>query len=74
MRSSRSKRVHTQVIGDDFRAMHSTSTVSAGITQLSETEELDTSPVIESVGQIYCGCHVNSRQKMSLLKVETATR
>ena len=35
----RPKHVHLQVLGDGFRAMHSTSIVSVGIRLLIETEE-----------------------------------
>ena len=36
--SARPKHVHLQVLGDGFRAMHSTSIVSVGVRLLIETE------------------------------------
>lgn len=49
---SRPTHVHIQVLGDGFRAMHSTSIVSVGIRLLVETEEESGDTSFTSLGSV----------------------
>ena len=48
----RPEHVHTQVLGDGFRAMHSASIVSVGIRLLMETEEESGDTSFTSIGSV----------------------
>ena len=49
---TRPKHIHIQVLGDGFRAMHSTSIVSVGIRLLIETEEDAGDTSFTSIGSV----------------------
>ena len=50
--SARPDHVHIQVMGDGFRAMHSTSIVSVGIRLLIESEEESGETSFTSIGTV----------------------